>query len=212
MLYVILVRPENSGNIGAIARVMKNFDLGKLYLVNPKAKHLCKEARNRAKHAQEVLDKAKMDYLIATSAKLGNQYNARSPLTPKEIKDKLPKNKKIGLLIGPESSGLLNEEIMKADFLVTIPASKKYGTLNISHACAILFYELFDSGQVLQGPASLTDRKVLLKKINHILDKMEFKTKEKKQTQKIVWKRLLAKSFLTKREAFVLFGFFKKLK
>lgn len=219
MLSVILIRPENPGNIGAIARVMSNFDLSKLIIVNPKCNHLGKEARNRAKHAQNVLEKAKvlkkipkMDYLIATSAKLGSPYNPRSPLTPNQVAAKIPKNKKVGLLIGPEGKGLLNNEIMKADFLVTIPASKKYGTLNISHACAILFYEFFGKGQILQEPASLTDREQLLKVIYKRLDKIKFSTKEKKATQKIVWKRLLSKAFLTKREAFVLFGFFKKVK
>ena len=44
------------------------------------------------------------------------------------------------------------------------------------------------------------------------LDAMEFATPEKKQTQKIVWKKMIGKSMLTKREAFALFGFFRKLK
>ena len=219
MLNVILLRAEKPGNIGAIARVMKNFDLDKLILVNPQCNHLSKEARNRAKHAQDVLENAKvlkkihkMDYLIATSAKRGSMYNPRSPLTPNEVAKKIPKNCNVGLLIGPEGKGLSNKEILDADFLVTIPASKKYGTLNVSHACAILFYEFFGKGQILQEPASPIDKKELVKLVHKKINKMKFATKEKKATQKIVWKRLLSKAFLTKREAFVLFGFFKKVK
>ena len=219
MIHVILVEPENEGNVGAIARAMANFDLKNLILVNPKCKYLSQEARNRAKHAQEVLKKAKvlkkipkMDCLIATTAIAGERYNPRSPLTPKQLAKIIPKNKKIGLLIGPESSGLSIKQILDADFAVTIPASKNYPTLNISHACAILFYELFKKGKTINEPASLKDKEVLLDYANKVLNKMEFSTKEKKETQKIVWKRLVGKSFLTKREAFALIGFLKKIK
>ena len=219
MLHIILLRPENSGNIGAIARCMANFDLKSLVLVNPKCNHLNSEARNRAKHAQNVLKKAKiikkipkMDHLIATTAISGTNFNPRSPLTPKQLSEVIPKQGKIGLLIGPESSGLNNKEIMDSDFVVTIPASKKYSTLNISHACCILFYELFKKEESINELASCKDKDVLLKNINKVLDKIKFSTKDKLKTQKIVWKRIINKSFLTKREAFALIGFFKKLK
>lgn len=219
MINVILVKAENPGNIGAIARAMANFDLKNLILVNPLADHLCSEARNRAKNAQDVLVKAKvvksipkMDYIIATTAITGLKYNPRSPLTPKQLSKIIPKSGKIGLLFGPESSGLSKEEILKADFVVTIPASKKYSTLNVSHAAAILFYELFRAEENIHEIASLKDKEVLLDYINKIIDKMEFPTAGKKNTQRIVWKRLLGKSFLTKREAFVMMGFFRRVK
>lgn len=219
MINVILVKPETAGNVGAIARAMANFDLKNLILVNPLVDHLCSEARNRAKNAQDVLVKAKvvssipkMDYIIATTAITGQRYNPRSQLTPKQLAKIIPKSGKIGLLFGPESSGLSKEEVLKADFVVTIPASKKYGTLNVSHAASILFYELFGSEENIHELASLKDKEVLLDYINKIIDKIEFPTAGKKETQRIVWKRLLGKSFLTKREAFVLMGFFKRIK
>jgi len=95
MITIVLIEPENPGNIGAIARAMANFNLKKLLLINPKANHLCEEARNRAVHAQEVLEKAvvadftalrKFDCTIATTALMGTDYNIpRSPLTPREL-------------------------------------------------------------------------------------------------------------------------------
>ena len=60
MINVILVGSETSGNIGAIARAMANFDLKNLILVNPKVNHLSQESRNRAKHAQGILHNAKV--------------------------------------------------------------------------------------------------------------------------------------------------------
>jgi len=213
------MKPETPGNIGAICRAMANFDLKNLILINPKCNHLDQEARNRAKHANYILEKAKvlkrlpkMDCMIATSAITGTQYNPRSPLTPKQLGEIIPKTGKIGLLIGPESSGLSNEQILKSDFVVTIPASIEYPVMNISHACIILFYELFKKGETINDLATAKDKEVLFDYIKKILNKLKFSTKEKKETQKIIWKRLLGKSFLTKREAFCLIGFFKKIK
>ena len=219
MITVILVKPETAGNVGAVARVMANFDLTKLVLVNPQCDHLSQEARNRAKHAQEILQKAivtrripRMDYLVATTAIAGTTFNPRSPLTPSQLAQKMPIKGNIGLLIGPEGDGLSIKDILRADFVVTIPSSKKYPTLNISHACAILFYELFNKAGNIHEVASGKEKEILFGYIKKTIAKMKFPTKEKKETQYIVWKRLLGKSFLTKREAFVLMGYFKKLR
>lgn len=218
MINIILVKSSNSGNIGAIARVMANFDTRNLILVNPKVNHLSQIAKNRAKHAQSILKNIKVvkkipefDYLIATSAITGSAYNKRSPLTVSELKKIIPKNANIGLLIGAEGTGLTNEEIKRADFVVNIVASKKYKTLNISHAVAIILYEISKSNQSINELASKKDRDVLVKYINSTLKKIKFSTNDKLNTQKIVWKRMLSKSFLTKREAYSLIGYFKKI-
>ena len=60
MISIILVEPKNSGNVGAIARAMANFGFDSLVLVNPRCNHLSQTARNRAKWAQKVLQKAKV--------------------------------------------------------------------------------------------------------------------------------------------------------
>ncbi|MFH2028049.1 MAG: RNA methyltransferase [Nanoarchaeota archaeon] len=230
MISVILVEPKLSANVGAISRTMKNFNFTSLILINPRCNHLSQMAKNRAKHANDVLEKAKIktesylktfDYLISTTARLGKDYNIpRSPISPKQLAEKLAdidKKKKIGILIGRESDGLTNEEILNSDFTVSIPSSPKYGTLNISHAVSIILYELFQISSQIKTTdhfvtASKIEKEVILKKIDQILDKMQFTTKEKKQTQKIIWKRILGKSFLTKREAFALIGFLNKIK
>ena len=229
MISIILIEPKLSANVGAIARVMKNFNFNNLVLINPKCNYLSQTARNRAKHANDVLEKAKIkkinylnqfDYLIATTAVLGSDYNIpRSPITPQQLADKLVKldsKKKIGILIGREGPGLTNEEILKSDFVVSIPTSPRYGTMNISHAVAIILYEIFKVSTEKKindhiVAASKKEKDIILNKINRILNKLEFATKEKKETQQKVWKRILGKSFLTKREAFALLGFFRKL-
>ena len=230
MISVILIEPETPGNIGAIARVMKNFEFNELVLINPKCKHLSKEALDRSTHAKSILKKAKVkkinylkqfDYLIATTAKLGTDYNIpRSPITPEQLGDKLSKlnsKLKIGLLIGREGTGLNNKEISKCDFIVTIPSSSKYPTLNVSHAASVILYEIFKKQDKKKSnehiiPATKKEKQVMMSYFNKILNKIEFSTKEKKQTQKIVWKRLFGKAFLTKREAFAVIGFLRKLR
>jgi len=222
MIHIILLGIEHPGNLGAIARVMKNFNQKNLILIDPKCSPKDQEAKNRAKHANDLLTKTKIqsirslksyDYLIATTAATGTDYNLpRSPITPEQLTINLPKKGKIGILIGRESIGLSNEEIALADLTVKIPTSNQYPTLNIAHATAILLYELSKAHQTpIHQPASVKEKQVLNKEFSKILNKLEFATKEKKQTQRTVWKRLIGKSFLTKRESFALIGLLKKI-
>ena len=225
MIYVVLIEPEMAENVGFTARAMKNFGLKELVLINPKCK--LDKAVKTAKHAKDILKKAKIkkidylnkfDYLIGTTSKLGTDYNIpRSPLTASQLAEKINKKNKIAVLFGREGTGLTNKEILKCDFVVTIPASRKYSALNISHAASIIFYELFKRAKEKKSDfhiiaAKKKEKDILLKNINKILNKIKFSTKEKKETQKKVWKRVVGKAFLTKREAFALIGFFKKLK
>ena len=57
---ICLMSPENSGNIGAIARVMANFGVKELIIINPKAQHLNKEALDRSSHAKQILKTAEV--------------------------------------------------------------------------------------------------------------------------------------------------------
>lgn len=229
MISIILIEPETSGNVGYVARAMKNFDFKDLILINPKCNHLDLDAMSRATHARDLLKKSKVknfsylkkfDYLIATTAILGSDYNIpRSPICIEILAKKISKikNKEIGLMIGREGSGLNNKEINMADFVITIPASKSYPTLSISHSVAIILYELFKYMNKEKSNqhfifADKKEKNQIMKMINQHLDKMQFSTKEKKETQQKIWKRILGKSFLTKREAYALMGFFKKLK
>jgi tRNA/rRNA methyltransferase len=233
---VILIEPENPGNTGAICRAMKNFDFGDLILIGPKFDVESAELKNRAKWANDLAENIRIirkhdkksinnlkkgfDYLIATTARLGRDYNVlRTPMTPSQLAEKLSglKSGKVGIVIGREGSGLNNEEIAACDFTVTIPTSKKYGTMNISHATTIILYEIFlglkkDSIISHINPISQKEKEQLLKILEDKLRHMHFNTEEKRNTQRTVWKKLIGKSFLSKREAYALMGFLKKIK
>ncbi|MDP6548053.1 MAG: RNA methyltransferase, partial [Candidatus Woesearchaeota archaeon] len=204
MISIILIEPKRQENLGAIARSMKNFGFENLVLVNPKCK-IGKSAIKVAKHGKSILDKVKIkdfsylkrfDYLIGTSAILGTDYNIpRNAINAEQLADRLSNIKqknsksklKIGILIGRESIGLKNQEINLCDILVSIPASKKYPTLNISHACSIVLYELFKKFNSENSTSNIKfatkkDKEIIMKYMNKALNKMEFSTKEKKET------------------------------
>ncbi|KYK24819.1 hypothetical protein AYK26_02980 [Euryarchaeota archaeon SM23-78] len=228
MLTIILIEPENSANIGSVARVMANFGVKNLVLVNPKCK-INEQTRKLAKNAQSILDKAKIngfsvlgkyDYLIGTTSKLGTDYNIpRSPITPTQLALKLKgvKKKRVALILGRESEGLRNKEIKLCDFMVTIPTNRNYKALNISHALSILLYEIYKEKTTKETlkpytPMSRKEKEQVLKLLKSAMKKMGFASERKKETQIKVWKRMITKSFLTKREAYALMGFLKKIK
>ncbi|MBD3164348.1 TrmJ/YjtD family RNA methyltransferase [Candidatus Woesearchaeota archaeon] len=229
MISVILIEPEWASNVGAVARVMGNFDFKELVLVNPKCKVSELDAVKRAKHAAGILKKAKVrksmgkyDLLVGTTSKLGSSYNIpRLPIPPEQLSSKLSKinlkNKRIGLAFGREGEGLHNDEIKKCDLVVSIPSSVKYPALNLSHSAAIVLYEIFKASSkdkigenfdLISG----NEKRKLIELVDSRIDKMEFATKDKRKNMKMLWRRLIGKSFLTKREAFGLFGFFRKIR
>lgn len=226
MLTVVLVEPENEGNIGAVARLMANFDFRELLLINPKCDHLAQEALDRATHGKDILRRARVekdsrcldefDYLIATTARVGTDYNIpRIPIRPDELLMNLDLRRKIALLIGRESTGLRNEEILKADAVVTIPVSKKFPTMNMSHACGILLYEIFKAfgkEKVASNIPTATgrDKTQVMVLLDEALKRLEL-SELRQETQRRVWKRMIGRSFLTRREAFALMGFLKKV-
>ena len=227
MITVVLVGSEKEENIGRVARVMKNFGYLDLALIGSKCNHLGNKAMALASHADDILKGARVldfksvqefDYLIGTTAILGTDSNVtRLPLLPKDAAFLIAgKNAKIALMFGRESSGLTNEELMQCDMLVTIPTAKNYSTMNLSQAVGIVLYEVFTAkgGEHIAShikTASKTDKEILLKIINGVLDSTQFPTKEKKETQRKVWKRVVGKSMLSKKEALALMGFFKKM-
>lgn len=150
---VVFVEPETPGNVGALARLMANFGLSELVLVNP-----CEmdgEAKARAIHAWPIIQKAKrmsfdeaiegFDNIIAPTAKVSSDRSTtRAFLTPRELAEKLKGTKgRYCLVFGRESCGLKNHELRKCDITVHINCSPEYRTMNITHAAAIVFYELF---------------------------------------------------------------------
>lgn len=233
MITFVMMEPQTPGNVGAIARVLKNFGFSQLVFINPKCDVKGKEAIDRAKHAADVLNNAVIakssilqtfHTVIATTSKIGSDYNIpRTPLTPEQLCKVLPagsfhpkKPPHIAILLGREGDGLKNAEILAAGMVVVIPSVHAYPALNVSHAAGILAYELSKSAPAnkIQDhilPASAEEQRQMLKMMNQVINSVHFSTKEKKETQQKVWKRIFGKSFLSRREAFAVMGLLRKL-
>ncbi|PIN69564.1 hypothetical protein COV94_02755 [Candidatus Woesearchaeota archaeon CG11_big_fil_rev_8_21_14_0_20_57_5] len=143
---VALIEPQTPENIGAVARSMANFGVHSLIIASPRCDHLSIEARKVACHAQHILEKARivgvadvfaMDMLVATTSKIGTDYNiTRTPV----LLPAFSAPPGCTLVFGREGDGLSNEELAQADMILTIPTAA-YAALNLSHAVAIVLYQ-----------------------------------------------------------------------
>src|SRR5947208_11959709 len=153
---VVLVRPQIAGNLGATARVMRNFGLSDLVLVAPHADLNDRNARQLSTHGEAILDNARSvpdlgdavaDCVLVAgaSARTGGLFRAQSVGPPEAITPQLVDALAAGpvaVVFGPESSGLTNEEVTRCHHLIHIPTDSTYPALNLAQAVAITLYEL----------------------------------------------------------------------
>lgn len=153
---IVLVRPHYAGNLGAAARVMRNFGLSDLVLVDPIASANDLEARRMATHGLSVLDAARVvpdlgaaladcTFALATSAKSAGVVREGVVGTPQEQFPKLLEATSAGpvaLVFGPEPHGLTTAEVSRCHGLVHIPVDAAFPALNLAQAVAICCYEL----------------------------------------------------------------------
>ncbi len=219
---VILVEPEHEGNIGSIARLMMNFGFSELFIVKPRVK-LGDETRAYASHAQEIITEAiivndlntaltGVNYIIGTTSisakKPGNLL--RTAITPEELaKISFNIKGKVALLFGRESKGLSNMELAKCDIVVSIPSNPKYRTLNIASASALIFYELWKSKNTKQRgyveESNPQNRERLAELFDKILE-INFLPIHKKRLTSKAFKNIIARAFISKREATLIIG------
>ena len=151
------MEPKYQINIGYIARVSKNFGIGQLHFVKPRAKLTGKKAIMFSKHASQLLKNAKTYNSISEAAKdcsiligttgiwrKANRTFNRLLLLP-EAAQRLKKpgaGSTAGILIGRDDTGLTSEELSGCDMVLFIGTDAGYPVLNISHALSIILYEL----------------------------------------------------------------------
>ncbi len=151
---IVLMETSHPGNIGAVARAMKNMGLCELHLVNPR-EFPHPEAIARASGADDVLDNAVVHadmpsavancgLVIGTSAR--QRHIPFVPVEPREcaqlVVNKAREGNAVALVFGTERTGLTNTELALCGHLVTIPTSDVYSSLNIAMAVQIIAYEL----------------------------------------------------------------------
>lgn len=227
-LRVVLVEPLYEGNVGSVARAMKNFGFEELVLVNP-----CRIedfGLAMASHARDVLQGARTVHSLdealeganlvvgTTGKRLEEQQrhlrlHMRVPcLMPEELSRKIQgKEGTVALLLGSEDCGLTNDELAVCDLVVSIPTSMKYPIMNLSHAAAILFYEL---SRVEAGAVEMAHREslqLLHDRFRSLLQEAGYPEHKVEFTQ-IMLRRVLGRAELTEREARTLLGVIKNIR
>ncbi|MGD1953422.1 MAG: RNA methyltransferase [Leptolyngbyaceae cyanobacterium] len=155
-LRIVLVEPAGPLNIGSVARVMKNFGLTQLVLVNPKCEPHSDEARQMAVHAYDVIEMAKTvstlpEALVGCQRAVATTARSRDLQTPLErpeltlpwLLEAVPS----ALIFGPEDRGLNNDEMLHAQRFMKIDTRPPYESLNLAQAVAICCYELSQVGR-----------------------------------------------------------------
>lgn len=189
---IVLVRPQMGENVGTAARAMLNFGLTRMRLAAPICGWPNAKAVNAASGASVVLNDleqyasardavADVHRVYATTARPREMI--KPVLTAEaaglEIKAHLDRGERVGILFGPERTGLENEEVALADAIVSIPLNPGFASLNLAQAVVLVAYELFKAGDATPpreersealGRATKADIEGLLR---HMVDELE---------------------------------------
>jgi tRNA (cytidine32/uridine32-2'-O)-methyltransferase len=148
------VNTTHPGNIGAVARAIKNMGLLNLDLVSPKHfPHA--ESTSRAAGADDVLESArvvkslpealkKTQLVIGTSAR--SRFLPLELLNPREAADKIVEEisagRQVSIVFGTESSGLSNDDLSFCNYQLYIPSNEEFSSLNLAAAVLVVAYEI----------------------------------------------------------------------
>jgi tRNA/rRNA methyltransferase len=231
---IVLVRPHYPGNVGATARVMRNFGLEDLVLVAPVADINDRRAREMSTQGEDILDKARIvpdlgdavgdcTLVVATSARTGGLFRRQSSGSPREILPKLAEllapDRPAALVFGPEPNGLGNDEISRCHYLVHIPSSPEYPALNLAQAVAICLYELYLS---CDEPVTAVDKELtpatfaaqehMFAQLRTALEEIHFLYGDKADALMHGLRHLLGKASLSQMEVQLLLGLARQMR
>ena len=204
---------------------MKNFGFSELYIVSPQCDPLGFDAIKYSKHARELLENAKIcktfnearkgcKFTVGTTGVLYRHWadSFRNPIKLSALKERLSLEKegKIAIAFGGEGVGLSLEQINECDFLTTIPTSGKYPILNLSHAVAIVLYELSEIKIWLQNDAGESEKEHLQGAFGFLVDRIASEMRNPEKV-KIAFKRMVGKSMINDKECVSILGVLRRI-
>src|SRR5687767_2907790 len=165
-IVIVLIGTKHPGNLGAVARAMHNMGLKHLRLVSPQCT-LDDEAYRRARAGEILLAKVKsyislknalrgISFTVGTTAKTGgNRGQTQSPrvLTPTILAR--AKQQKVGIIFGPEDTGLVDDDLELCQMLAQIPTHPQARSINLSQSVMVMSYELYVGHLELEPGRSL---------------------------------------------------------
>lgn len=150
----VLVRPQMGENIGAASRAMWNFGLDRMRLVAPRDGWPNPKANAMASGAGRLLDEAQLfddlpdaladcTYVMATTAR---QRGMTKPVfTPERAMqvaaERIGRGEKVAVLFGPERAGLENDDVSRANAIVSVPVNPEFASLNLAQCALLMAYE-----------------------------------------------------------------------
>lgn len=152
--FFVLVRPQMGENIGAAARAMWNFGLDRMRVVAPRDGWPNQKAIAMASGAGRLLDEAKLvdstdealsdcAYVYATTAR---QRGLTKPVfspegAMRDAAERIGRGEKVAVLFGPERAGLENDDIARANAIITVPVNPEFASLNLAQCVLLTSYE-----------------------------------------------------------------------
>jgi len=226
-LRVVLVRPQYSGNIGAVARAMRNFAVSDLALVSP-APLQRTQADMMAVHARDILDQMQIHtsveaaisgcgLVVGTTCRPGlYREDAVMPraLAPHILATAVAN--RVALVFGCEDSGLSNEELRYCHRLITIPTDAAYSSLNVAQAVLVCCYELFlatqgDEGAVPRPLAAAERQEIMYGKLKHALLTVGFLHKDNPEHIMFAFRRIFGRAGLEERDVRIFLGMARQI-
>lgn len=225
---IVLIHTTHSGNIGAVARAMKNMRLSQLYLVRPRD-FPSDEATARASGADDLLASAvvvdELDAALRGCAVIyGTSARLRSlrwpQVDPRQAATQVAGESEqapVAILFGRESSGLTNEELERCHYLLNIPANPDYSSLNIAAAVQVVSYEMMMAERLVaepavnaeSDPATAEEVEGLHRHLEETLVKLEYLDPDNPRQLMRRLRRLYHKARLEKMEVNILRGILK---
>jgi tRNA/rRNA methyltransferase len=226
---VVLVEPQLGENIGMAARAMGNFALTRLRIVNPRDGWPNLHAKRAAAGADHILDDAELfgtleqavadcTLLFATTARAHDQ--AKPVVAPdkaaREIAAQIQCGGMVGILFGRERYGLQNEEVARADRIITFPVNPGFASLNLAQAVLLIGYEWFKLSTEGALPFAMPERserasqhqmQAFFDNLVRELDKAEFlRPAEKRETMLVNLRNIFSRMEPTKQDMHTLHG------
>jgi tRNA/rRNA methyltransferase len=221
---VILNRPENSENIGLVARNMKNTGFDDLRLVGISGME--KKAFVTAVHARDILEKARfytnlrdavenLDVIFAATAKARKNFS----LLPMEeaLKEMFAfaGTTRIGLLFGNERTGLTSEDLLHTSFRFKIPQAESQPSYNLASAVLVTLFSLFSrrvpkKDSAYGQPVSRKEQEACIQRILFNLEKKGFSHKTNKKHVEEMVHDLFGRLTMTAKERNLLLALFSK--
>jgi TrmH family RNA methyltransferase len=222
LVRIVLIDPSHPGNIGSVARAMKNMALTDLTLVRPRSfPHA--ESDALAAGADDVLARARVVGTVAEAIAdcgfiVGTTSRPRSYhwefATPRDVAARivaLSEENRAALLFGSERYGLGTEDLNHCNLLVRIPANPEYCSLNLAMSVQLLAYEIFlarespRSHVQLESPlAPSTDLELFYAHLHQVLGEIEFEDRTGYLMERL--RRLFNRAQLDRNELNILRG------